>query len=873
MKTSIAKFIFAVAAAAALAFSSCNTQENGISGKPGIVFNVSAERPALDAGAASPLKTSWTGTTVGWSAGDAVSMAIAADDVWQGSQAGHPSIYPSDPLTAASETATFRVPTDLAKVSGSSIMFYGISPALSGTGFSSAPNVTVTLPKTQTPPAGSFAPETDILVGHSTKSWSSVPETVSMIWERVVAHADITISNLALASGEKVNSITLQAQNGAALAGDLTVDITTGAVSVSEPSSKLVVNASNLNATASGIEFWAVMLPVKITALNVKVDTDKATYTRNITDLNLDFLKNARNLLTINMSTAERKDKTQYYTKVTAASSDWSGEYLIVYEDGSLALNGALSSIDASGNYISVDINDGKVVANAASKAAAFTFAKSGNGYSIKGTSGKFIGASSNSNTLQASNTALENTVTYSGSNGALVKGTAGAVLRYNTAGTRFRYYKSSSYEQQAPIQLYKLTAVEDDEDEPVDPEFNASLKTVAASGITSSSATLNASYSGIDLTEAPQDVVFKWGKSENSLDNTVGNITVSETSGTYSWNLSELSPGTTYWFKAEMSVWNPVAGEYKTISGATLSFKTLSAQPSSGKLDWAELPSLDYIHYTAGGGNYYVDNSTHGGKYASGSLYYTHHWTSETYPSPSTTKIRNYTVCWSSDHICPVWVAAPRHSIWEGGSSPSRNYKLNPDMPDNVQYNATSANNDSYNRGHMLGAAERNKISSAFAQVNYVTNIAPQEGSYFNTGGGGWNTLEDWVDGQVCSDTLYVVIGCLFDKVTDGYGNTASPSKINYMSTPNVSCPTAFYYILLRTKGGSTGKSVKDCSASELKCAAFLRAHAPGTKGQDVTSKEMMSVSDLEAMTGFNYFPNVPNAPKSEYKASDWGL
>ena len=303
------------------------------------------------------------------------------------------------------------------------------------------------------------------------------------------------------------------------------------------------------------------------------------------------------------------------------------------------------------------------------------------------------------------------------------------------------------------------------------------------------------------------------------------------------------------------------------------------AAPDSPTDLDWPELPALDYTHYTnytyqgsTYGADYYIDNSTHGNKYAAGSLYYTHLWADEKYEGTQT-RYRNYTVCWSSDLICPVWVAAPRHAWYEGGSLTNRNYVFNKFMPTYVQYNSTSGSSGDYNRGHMLGAAERNAHSSTFAQVNYITNIAPQEANYFNTGGGGWNTLEDWVDYQVCSDTLYVVIGTYFKEITDGYGNTASPSKISFLNTQNVSCPTAFYYILLRTKSGNSGKSVKDCSASELKCAAFLRAHAPGTKGQDVTSREMKSVAEIENLTGFTFFENVPNAPKSSFTASDWGL
>ena len=84
---------------------------------------------------------------------------------------------------------------------------------------------------------------------------------------------------------------------------------------------------------------------------------------------------------------------------------------------------------------------------------------------------------------------------------------------------------------------------------------------------------------------------------------------------------------------------------------------------------------------------------------------------------------------------------------------------------------------------------------------------------------------------------------------------------------------PTMFYYVLLRTKRGNSGKAVKNCSSDELQCAAFVRSHTNSLKGQKVSSKEMMSVEDLEKITGFTYFANVPNAPKSTFTASDWGL
>ena len=43
--------------------------------------------------------------------------------------------------------------------------------------------------------------------------------------------------------------------------------------------------------------------------------------------------------------------------------------------------------------------------------------------------------------------------------------------------------------------------------------------------------------------------------------------------------------------------------------------------------------------------------------------------------------------------------------------------------------------------------------------------------------------------------------------------------------------------------------------------------------KGHQPEKRDMISISQLEALTGFTYFPNVPNAPKDTFKPSDWGL
>ena len=231
--------------------------------------------------------------------------------------------------------------------------------------------------------------------------------------------------------------------------------------------------------------------------------------------------------------------------------------------------------------------------------------------------------------------------------------------------------------------------------------------------------------------------------------------------------------------------------------------------------------------------------------------------------------KARNFSVCFSSTHHCPVWVAAPRHRSYESGASRTDAYSQDPQIPSNIQYSSKSTGGGC-NKGHMLGSAERLSTSATNKQVFYYSNIAPQYSSTFNTGGGAWNNLEDHIDGLVCNDTLYVVIGCYFDQYTDKYGNTGKPAKISFGGRSDVSRPTMFYYALLRTKSGNSGKSVAQCSASELQCAAFVMCHEQA-KGHKPEARDMISVAELEKLTGFTYFGNVPNAPKSTFNSSEW--
>ena len=232
----------------------------------------------------------------------------------------------------------------------------------------------------------------------------------------------------------------------------------------------------------------------------------------------------------------------------------------------------------------------------------------------------------------------------------------------------------------------------------------------------------------------------------------------------------------------------------------------------------------------------------------------------------------RNYTVCYSREQHAPLWVAAPVHRAYKGDVKRVDNYDFDPTLPVNIQITLNRSYGD-YTRGHMLGSGERTASREMNNQTFYVTNIAPQLRDGFNERGGAWNNLEYFVDRQLCADTLYVVTGAIYDDFTAPDGtNIKARTTVNKNDNKRVGVPTAYYKALLRTKSGRTGKSVTDCKASELKCAAFIIPHRSDV-GHKPTVEDMISIKELERLTGVNFFANVPNAPENKAEAKDWGL
>ena len=200
--------------------------------------------------------------------------------------------------------------------------------------------------------------------------------------------------------------------------------------------------------------------------------------------------------------------------------------------------------------------------------------------------------------------------------------------------------------------------------------------------------------------------------------------------------------------------------------------------------------------------------------------------------------KYRNYSFGWSQKDRVALWVAYPLCKLYTNGSAGrTEAWALDP-LLGNDSAAPFGGYAGSYARGHQLPSADRQCCDEANAQTFYGTNMTPQLNEHNS---GIWSDLEGKVRGYAnTSDTTYVVTGVILSstskKEKDSYGNS-------------VTIPDAYFKALLKYSTKST--------LGTWNAAAFYLEHRKYTGG--ISKEHSMSVDELEAITGIDFFVNLP--------------
>ena len=239
-----------------------------------------------------------------------------------------------------------------------------------------------------------------------------------------------------------------------------------------------------------------------------------------------------------------------------------------------------------------------------------------------------------------------------------------------------------------------------------------------------------------------------------------------------------------------------------------------------------------------------------------------------------SKSNARNYTYCFDPKVRASLWVAYPLHKAYTSGSGNRNNssFGYDPKVDDELQANlGRGSYNGWYDRGHQIPAADRKCSQQMMDQTFYATNMTPQQANFNQKK---WGNLESRVRSMICSDTLYVVTGAYFE----GEHDSSIANKTTDKSGNNCPTPTYYYKALLRTKKGNTGKRIEEIDdASQVRAIVFWMKHANTGEDTNITASDCISVAELEAMTGFTFFPMLDDAIEQEVKTtaipSEWGV
>ena len=288
------------------------------------------------------------------------------------------------------------------------------------------------------------------------------------------------------------------------------------------------------------------------------------------------------------------------------------------------------------------------------------------------------------------------------------------------------------------------------------------------------------------------------------------------------------------------MEVWNPNTRVFDTIvSQVVNSFTTTESTAVSVSLP--ELPA-----------------------YGSGDRVVTMYRTGGT---SGTDANRNYTFNYSTTYYSALWVAYPlTYADTQGNASHSGNWEYNTasgisnDYQVNVISNSYGKNygNDTYSRGHQIPNADRKSDQTALDQTYLVTNQTPQMQQQFNASV--WSALEGKVRSLLSdsrpTETVYVITGPVYQTVGGNEEITYLNATSNSIKPSRVPVPNYYWKVLLKVKTNSSGAIV---GASTI---GFWYAHQPYglSKGPDFTTF-IKSVNEIEQLTGFNLFANLPDA------------
>ncbi len=227
--------------------------------------------------------------------------------------------------------------------------------------------------------------------------------------------------------------------------------------------------------------------------------------------------------------------------------------------------------------------------------------------------------------------------------------------------------------------------------------------------------------------------------------------------------------------------------------------------------------------------------------------------------PTNATTDVNNplnyllpkaqYAVSYNRDRGTPNWVSWHLDTTWIGSSGRTNDFRPDPSLPSGwYQVQSTDYTGSGFDRGHHTPSGDRTRSVPDNSATFFMTNMMPQAPG---NNQGPWERLESdsrTIAGQ--GNELYIVAG------GTGIGGTGDNGGVtNTIARGNVTVPSLTWKVILIQPVGTDDVSRVTTATRTI---AVIMPNNTAIR-PDAWQKYLATVDQVEALTGYDFFSNVP--------------
>jgi DNA/RNA endonuclease G (NUC1) len=220
------------------------------------------------------------------------------------------------------------------------------------------------------------------------------------------------------------------------------------------------------------------------------------------------------------------------------------------------------------------------------------------------------------------------------------------------------------------------------------------------------------------------------------------------------------------------------------------------------------------------------------------------------------------FTVSYNRDKGGPNWVSWHLSDEWVGNLARVDTFRPDPAvLPTWYRVQATDFSGSGFDRGHMTPNADRDKETSipinqaTFLMSNMVAQ-APDNNQ------GPWANLENFLRTLLPANELYIVSG------PAGVGGQGSVGTFNTIANGHVTVPASTWKVVLVLPKGDNDISRVTAASRTI---AVNMPNIQGIRNVDWHTY-LTTVDAVEALTGYDFFANVPDAIENSIEAGTDG-